>query len=58
MGKPSVRISRLVSCWNTRSSLVQSRPPMLAKASFLAEKVQPSASRNIFWAICFGVQSA
>ena len=31
---------------------------MLAKASFLAENVQPSASRNIFCAICFGVQSA
>ena len=41
-----------------RSSFVQSKPPMLAKASFLAEKVQPSASENIFCAICFGVQSA
>ena len=29
---------------------------MLAKASFLAEKVQPSASRNIFRAIWSGDQ--
>ena len=28
---------------------------MLAKASFFAENVQPSASENIFCAICFGV---
>ena len=38
----------------SRSSLVQRKPPMLAKPSFLADMVQPSASENISCAICFG----
>ena len=41
-----MRISRLVSCCAMRSSLVQRKPPILANASFLAEKVQPSAKRE------------
>jgi len=31
---------------------------MLARPSFLADIVQPSASENISWAIDFGVRSA
>ena len=41
----------------TRSSFEQRKPPILAKASFFAENVQPSANENIFCAICLGVQA-
>jgi len=43
----SVRTSRFVSCLASELSLVQSKPPMLAAASFFAENVHPSANENI-----------
>jgi hypothetical protein len=40
------------------SSFRARKPPMLARPSFLADIVHPSASENISCAICFGVLSA
>ena len=57
MGKPSVRIKRLRHCSARSSSWTASQPPMLARPSFLALIVIPSASEATSRAMSLTVRS-